>query len=88
MAFGGGGGFVSPLLVAPEPEFGIFFDHGFHDVPAGLGDLLLGGFLRQLEGRMVDNAEAAVGFRENLAWDEACAAALGEDAGDRETRGR
>ena len=83
MAFGGVGGFVSPLFVAPEPEFGIFFDHGFHDVPAGLGDLLVGGVLRQVERGMVDKAEAAVGFGKNLAWDEACATALGEDAGDR-----
>ena len=83
MAFGGCGGFVSPLLVTPEPEFGIFGDHGFHDVPAGLGDLLMGGVGGQRERGMVNEAEAAVGFWKNLAWNEACAAALGEDAGDR-----
>ena len=32
---------------------------------------------------MVNEAEASIGFRKNLAGDEACAAALGEDAGDR-----
>ena len=31
---------------------------------------------------MVDDAEASVGFWENLTWDEACAAAFGENAGD------
>ena len=43
LALGGCGGFVSPLFVAPEPEFGVAGDHGFHDIPAGLGDLLVGG---------------------------------------------
>ena len=31
---------------------------------------------------MVDDAEASIGFGENLAGDEACATAFGEDAGD------
>jgi hypothetical protein len=70
LAFGGVGGFVSPLFVAPEPEFGIFGDHGFHDVPAGLGYLLVGGVGGQRERGMVDEAEAAVGFRKNLAGDD------------------
>jgi len=83
LAFGGCGGFVFPLFVAPKPELGIFSDHGFHDIPAGLGDLLVGGIRRQRKRGMVDDAEASIGFGENLAWDKACTAAFGEYACNR-----
>ena len=72
--------FVTPLFVAPEPEFGVFSNDGFHGVPASLRDLLVGGSFRHCKWGPVNDPEKTIWFREDLAGNKAGVPTLVENA--------